>query len=190
MTDRSLAATLTIIWCVAALIVTRVTRDDSSTRTPDVFPNMFYSPAFEAQEPNPVFADGRTLRPPVPGAIARGFMPFPYGVTVEEGKRAGAELINPFKPEPAVLARGERVYRAWCAACHGPGGAGDGAVTRRGVPPPPSLMLDNAMNMKDGEMYHLVTLGRNNMPAHAGQVAREDRWKAILHVRQLQGVSR
>jgi hypothetical protein len=36
-------------------------------------------------------------------------------------------------------------------------------------------------------MFHVITLGRNNMPAHAGQVSVDDRWKVILHIRKLQG---
>jgi len=30
-------------------------------------------------------------------------------------------------------------------------------------------------------------MGRKNMPSHAAQVSPEDRWKAILYIRQLQG---
>jgi hypothetical protein len=36
-------------------------------------------------------------------------------------------------------------------------------------------------------MFHVITMGRNNMPSHAAQVAHDDRWKVILHVRKLQG---
>ena len=143
--------------------------------------------AYEAQEPNDFFADGRTLRPPVPGTIARGYLPFPYGKEEAEAKRAGVELKNPFEISAELLARGERVYRSTCAACHGGGGLGDGAVTKRGVPPPPSLLADNAKKIADGEIYHIITQGRKNMPSHAAQVTREDRWKVIHYVRELQG---
>lgn len=40
--------------------------------------------------------------------------------------------------------------------------------------------------MKDGQMFHVVTYGFGNMPSYAVQVSREDRWKAILHIRDLQ----
>ena len=40
--------------------------------------------------------------------------------------------------------------------------------------------------MEDGQLFHMLTFGKGNMPSHAGQVAREDRWKVIVHVRQLQ----
>jgi hypothetical protein len=40
--------------------------------------------------------------------------------------------------------------------------------------------------MRDGQMFHVLTKGQGNMPSYAVQVAPEDRWKAILHVRTLQ----
>ena len=81
---------------------------------------------------------------------------------------------------------GQTTYFRFCAVCHGATGLGDGPVTRRGVPPPPSFMLDNAVNMADGQMYHVITLGQNNMASYASQVSREDRWKVIRYVRTLQ----
>jgi hypothetical protein len=36
-------------------------------------------------------------------------------------------------------------------------------------------------------MFHVITLGRINMPSHAGQVSADDRWKAIHYIRKLQG---
>ena len=37
-------------------------------------PNMDEMERFEAQEANPFFADGRAMRPPVPGTVARGML--------------------------------------------------------------------------------------------------------------------
>jgi hypothetical protein len=38
-------------------------------------------------------------------------------------------------------------------------------------------------------MYHLITLGQNNMPSYAAQVMRDDRWKVILFIRSLQAAA-
>jgi mono/diheme cytochrome c family protein len=70
--------------------------------------------------------------------------------------------------------------------CHGPQGKGDGPVPKRGVPLPASLLAENAMEMKDGQMFHVLTYGWRNMSAVAAQLSREDRWKVILYVRSLQ----
>ena len=40
--------------------------------------------------------------------------------------------------------------------------------------------------MSDAEIFNVITFGSGTMPAYAAQMAREDRWKAILHLRTLQ----
>jgi mono/diheme cytochrome c family protein len=40
--------------------------------------------------------------------------------------------------------------------------------------------------MPDGQMFHVLTYGQGRMPPVATQLASDDRWRAILHVRQLQ----
>ncbi|MDP6610276.1 MAG: cytochrome c [Vicinamibacterales bacterium] len=153
----------------------------------EFLPEMVRSVPAEAFSESAVFGDGVTMRPPVAGTIPRGWMPLHYEATEEDALRAGVELVNPFSPDDAAaLARGARVYAAWCQVCHGGGGLGDGPVTRRGVPPPPSLLAEHALEMPDGQMFHVSTYGQNNMAAYAAQVSREDRWKAILHIRSLQ----
>jgi len=37
--------------------------------------------------------------------------------------------------------------------------------------------------MKDGEIYHSITVGYGIMGAHGGMIVPEDRWKIILHIR-------
>lgn len=157
---------------------------DLSQRNADLFPDMVYSPAAKSQgevggEP--------TDRPLVAGVVPRGRLPFRYAAGPDEAKRAGAELVNPFKADDAAaLARGAEVYRVWCSVCHGTTGEGDGTVVLRGMLKPPSLLADRARTIADGEAFHIVTTGQGNMASYAAQVAPEDRWKAILHVRVLQ----
>ncbi len=149
-----------------------------------ILPEMMYSVPYDAYQPNPVFANGQTLQTPVEGTIARGYMPDHYAATPEEATRAGLELKNPFASgaDNDVLARGRQLFTAYCAACHGSTGLGDGKVAKRGFPPPPSLLADNAMAMLPGQMYHIITYGQGNMPLHATQVQRADRWKIVSYI--------
>jgi len=150
--------------------------------------NMADSVVYDAFAPNAVFADGKTLQTPPTGSIARGYLPLHYAPGPEEALRAGQELSNPFAADPQThLQRGAAVFQSFCVVCHGPGGLGDGPVTRRGVPPPPSLLAENAMSLSDGRMFHILTYGQNNMASYASQVSRDDRWRVILYVRSLQG---
>lgn len=64
-------------------------------------------------------------------------------------------------------------------------GLGDGPVTKRGVPPPPSLLTENVINMKDGQLYFIISHGKGNMASYRSQVQRNDRWKVIQFLRTM-----
>jgi mono/diheme cytochrome c family protein len=162
-------------------------RSDPTAPNYVLFPNMYYSVPYDAYAANPNFPDGKTLREPVAGTIPRGFQPVRYGTGAEEAVRAGEELQNPYGVEDqAALARGAVVYGRYCAVCHGPNGKGDGPVAMKGFPPPPAFTDAKALKRKDGELFHFITFGGRNMPSYATQVRQEDRWKAILYIRELQ----
>jgi mono/diheme cytochrome c family protein len=149
---------------------------------------MAYSVAYDSFSPNPSFPDGLTLRSPPMGTIPRGQMPLHYQPTSEDALRAGQELQNPYSVnDESRRRRGGLVFANFCQVCHGPIGQGNGPMTQAGFPPPASLLAERAAQMKDGEMFHVLTFGQRNMPAFATQLSREDRWSAILHVRMLQG---
>jgi len=149
----------------------------------EILPEMVRSAAAESFSPSPVFADGKTLQMPAPGTVARGLLPLHYQATPEDGRRAGEDLTNPYSSvDENALQRGASVYVNFCLACHGASRAGDGPVARRGYPPPPA----QPPPIKDGEMFHITTYGRGNMPSHAAQLSRQDRWKVILYIRALQ----
>jgi mono/diheme cytochrome c family protein len=145
------------------------------------------SPAYSSFAPNPNFPDGLTLRIPPAGTVARGRLPLSYQATQEDALRAGLELQNPFsEKDENRRQRGSFVFANYCQVCHGPLGLGDGAVTQGGFPPPPSLLADRAVRMPQGQMFHVLTYGQGRMPSVAPQLSRDDRWCAILYVRQLQ----
>ena len=159
---------------------------DLTRRNVEILPDMAYSPAYDSYAPNPNFPDGKTLQLPEPGTIPRGRLPLHYGPSFEDFLRAGDELHNPFAGAAATRERGTFVYTSYCQMCHGPEGKGDGVLVQHGIPLPASLVAEKVVQSKDGEMFHVLTYGQRNMPSHAAQLSREDRWKVILHVRSLQ----
>ena len=149
----------------------------------EYFPNMARTPRYNAFEANPNFADGMTLRVPAPGTIPRGLPPLPVG-------DAAGLLVNPFPAgDRAALERGAVVFANFCQPCHGPGGQGDGAVPQHGFPAPPPLSRGQTQRKTDGQLFQILTNGQNAMPSYASQISREDRWKAILHLRTLRRAS-
>jgi mono/diheme cytochrome c family protein len=162
------------------------TRRDPASPGYEFIPDMARSVPYDAYAPNPVTRDGKTLQAPVAGTIAHGGpLPFHYAATPEDAARAGRELHSPFPPSPAVLARGQVVYQTFCAVCHGARGAGDGPLIPK-FPNPPSYTSARLLAMPDGQIFHVITRGSGLMPAYAGQIAPDDRWKAIAWVRTLQ----
>lgn len=165
--------------------------------TPDVskpnfefLPQMAHAPRYNSFSANPNFADGKTLQAPVAHTIARGEMPLHYAATPADATRAGEELVSPVQASDAqARTRGEHVFNSFCIPCHGANAAGMGTVTQRGVPPPPSLLAQHAVQLKDGQLFHIVTYGQNNMASYASQISRADRWDVIAYVRSLQAAS-
>jgi mono/diheme cytochrome c family protein len=174
----ALAASLVLHWGI---------RRDPARPNREFLPEMVRTPRYNAFAPNPNFPDGKTLQRPEPGTIPRGYLPLHYSATPAEALRAGEELQNPFSLDDAhAVQRGSFVFTNFCQVCHGPAGRGDGPVALRGFPAPPSLAAERAVNMKDGQMFHILSYGQGNMPPYASQLSREDRWKVIVFVRSLQ----
>jgi mono/diheme cytochrome c family protein len=188
--------TVLAVLLVAVVVMTAVVGTDYSRPNLEILPDMKYTPAWEAFAANPNFANGQTMQQPVHGTIARGQMPLYYAATKEDAVRAGEELLNPYSLTgidetararfSASVERGGEVYRTLCVSCHGPNGAGDGLVTQRGFPPPPSMLTGKSLQMKDGQLFHILTYGQGSMAPLAAQLSRERRWDVINYVRDLQ----
>lgn len=177
-------------------VINFIVHPDYTKPNYEIFSEMFHSKAYESFSPNPNYPMGTTERRPPNGTIARNNMPYEYEATKEGAMRAHKELVNPLIPGPGDttaeasfsdhLTAGEAAYNDFCVPCHGLGGAGDGPVVKHGFPPPPNLNLPNARNMKDGDIFHIITVGRGNMPPLDVQVRPEVRWETILYIRKLQ----
>jgi len=123
----------------------------------------------------------------VPGSVPRGPLPLAYVATSEDAVRAGAELTNPFAAAAsATLVRGETMFKAFCQPCHGAEGRGDGLAVQHGLPAPPSLMTQRVRDMKDGQIFHVISYGQNTMSPYAVQMVQDDRWRAIVYLRSVQ----
>lgn len=184
MTRPGLNATLGVA-LVASLGLHVINRGPYVRRNIEFFPNMVRTPRYNTFASNANFADGATLRSPVPGTIPRGLPPLPPVDADGNGS-----MVNPFSADDrAASARGAFVYESFCQPCHGRDGKGDGLVVQHGFPKPASLLRDRTKNMSDDQMFRVLTSGRGRMSSYAAQLSRDDRWKAILHLRALQQAS-
>jgi len=87
---------------------------------------------------------------------------------------AVAEQARPLAPRPRQdYTSGEYFYRAFCASCHGPGGAGDGVVARILRVPPPDLTriaLRHSGQFPAEEVYRAIDGRRDLAPHGPGQM--------------------
>lgn len=154
----------------------------------DFMPDMVYSQAYETYTENPNFADSMTMRVPVIGTVPTNFVPFRYTIDSVSRVEAGMKLVNPFQHTDEVIARGKEVYTTFCLVCHGPQGNGDGHLFTSGLYPlqPRAISAAPTAQLKDGEIYHTITLGFASMGAYGPQIHPDDRWKVVHYVRELQ----
>lgn len=149
---------------------------------------------FKSQQANAWFADGRAMRPPVEGTVARGALRLDEAYW--RGTSGGA-YVDRF-PAPVALTRetierGRARFDIYCAPCHGLSGYGDGVVARRADRlqqgtwiPPASLHVEPALSRPEGHLFNTITNGIRSMPAYGAQIPLEDRWAIVAYVRALQ----
>jgi len=113
-------------------------------------------------------------------------LPYPYENTVDGYNAAGEELKNPIERTDAVVAEGKDIYTKMCMHCHGKDGKGDGQLIETGKFPPPPSYSGPLQELVEGKMFHSITYGKNLMGAHASQMTKEDRWKVIHYIQDLQ----
>jgi mono/diheme cytochrome c family protein len=126
-------------------------------------------------------------REPVPGTIPRGQHPYPFEGNDESAiQLAGERLENPTERTRENLEEGRRLYNIYCYPCHGEVGLGDGPVVGPDrYPAPTSQHTEEVKNYRDGSIFHIITMGKGNMPGYAEQIPERDRWLIVNYVRVL-----
>ena len=170
-------------------------RGMKSERTPiHPNPNMDHQQRFEEQEANPFFADGSSMRMPVPGTVARGHLRTTTNAPFELGRDASGQFvaINPVDIDPGLLERGQERYIIFCTPCHGLAGDGRGIIMAGnggqgyGFVPAPTFHSDFLRNVPDGFIYDVMSNGVRAMPSYGHEIAPTDRWAIVAYIRALQ----
>ena len=118
-------------------------------------------------------------------------MNLPYNIpnTVEGYEQAGTGIKNPFTTaDKNVLKDGEHFFMIYCSVCHGAAGDGKGFIVTEGkyTAAPPSYFDPLIMALPEGKMFHTVTYGKGAMQSYAYALSKEERWKVITYIKQLQ----
>jgi mono/diheme cytochrome c family protein len=143
--------------------------------------HMLDQPKLNPQKESDFFRDGFGMRLPVPGTVARNYLPYPFK-TQEEA----AVLANPLPETEEIFKLGKKVFTNHCAVCHGPLGDGEHRLGKNYGAKPANLHTEQIRNYPDGMIYHVIVAGKNAMPSYAADLSEDECWAAVHYVRVLQ----
>lgn len=148
----------------------------------------------KTQTANSFFPDGRAMRQPVEGTVARGMAwtdAAMYHGTVEGDTLFVTDF--PVEISPQLVNRGQERYNIYCMPCHGASGNGNGLVHVRAMglgegtwTPPTDLTSSQVVDRPVGHIYNTIAKGIRNMPSYGSQILPQDRWAIVAYVRALQ----
>jgi len=160
-------------------------------------------PKYRGYRGSSFFKDGASVRPVVPGTVARGFLredkalytgkkegptqqPSSDPNAIGEAKYPNDVTEFPFPINEEVIARGKDRFQIYCSVCHGFTGNGDGMIVKRGFKQPPSYHIDDLRQAPHGHIFDVVTNGWGVMKGYSAQLTPADRWAIIAYIRVLQ----
>ncbi len=171
--------------CLILILACSIACNDPRHPGFEYMPDMYHSRAYETYDPNPNVEDTSGAIPPAKGTIPRGHKIYHYENTNADYERAGRELVNPILYTTEVKAEASRLYKIYCAICHGPTGTGNGTIVERGVFPPPPEYSVRLEGMPDGKIFHSITYGKNLMGPYKAQLTYDERWMLVHFIKEL-----
>jgi len=189
-----------LIFGLAVVLVAAIAgkRGEMTRRTPiEVFPDMDRQLKLRPIEPNGFLPNGRSSQPHPEGTIARGtalqtaagaVMPYadaPVNTGYKTGTTNFVEL-NPLAITSEIMKRGQQRFTINCSPCHGQLADGNGITKKYGMAVVANLHDKRIVEMPDGELFYVITHGRNLMQGYAAQVDVPDRWAIVAYLRALQ----
>jgi mono/diheme cytochrome c family protein len=208
---KPLALLATSFALIPLVVIAKLRVSTSKEPRIHIIQDMDNQAKFKAQSRNDLFADGRAMRPPVPGTVARGELyeddHFYRGL---DQKGEFADEIPAKDPatgaaiavDRAFLERGRERFQIYCAVCHGFTGHGDGPVHQRvqqllangreGIEwaPPTTYHQDTIRAYPVGRLFHVITNGVRTMAPYGPQVSARDRWAIAAYIKALQAAQK
>jgi hypothetical protein len=163
-----------------------------------IFPDMEWQLKLRPQKENGFFTNGLASQLAVAGTVPRSTPlrtaegpVYPYeDAPVNTGRLTGTTNFVENNPMPITrefLDRGRQRFTINCSPCHGATADGNGITKKIGAMLVVANLHDKRIvEMADGELFYVITNGRNNMGAYGANVTIEDRWAIIAYLRALQ----
>lgn len=147
--------------------------------------DMQNQPKMIPQRESLFFPSGRSVRPQVPGTVARN--------QGDADSYFQTGLVNnqvqdrmPFPVNMTVLRKGQERFNIYCTPCHSRLGNGRGMIVERGYKPAGNLLEPRIAGEPMGHYFAVITHGYGAMPDYAAQISVQDRWAIVAYIRALQ----
>jgi len=163
-----------------------------------IFPDMEWQFKLRPQKPNGFFTNGISSQLQVAGTISRsdpletpGGPVYPFQDSpVNTGRTTGTTNFvenNPLQITAELLNRGQQRFTINCTPCHGALGDGNGITKKIGAMATVGNLHDKRIvEMPDGELFFVITTGRNLMQGYGANITVKDRWAVVAYLRALQ----
>jgi len=199
---------IVITWLPLAIIA-RARVSKSTEPRIQIMQDMGIQPKFREQMNNPLFADGREMRPKIPGTVSRtdleeddhyyrGFIRVYDPYNGQWSVRFLDGLPPRVKLTQQLLLRGQQRFNIYCYVCHGYDGSGHGPVNEEAMllkangisgmswSPAATITEARVRAQKDGQIFNTITNGYRTMPSYGMQIPVADRWAIVAYLRALQ----
>ncbi len=134
---------------------------------------------------NPNNPNEMNMREPVPNTVPRnknGYLPYRIA---QADLDLGAEILSPLDSgNQQVVADGKLLFDRFCEHCHGSKGLGDGLVADK-YPGIANLTGLAYIDITEGHIFHVITMGKGLMGAHGSQLSPEERWKIARYIKEV-----
>ncbi len=163
-------------------------RGSKSLRPPiEIYDDMDRQLKLRPQTEAGFFPDDRSSRLPVAGTVARDshFEASPANTGFISGTTNYIDNI-PVPVTEKLMERGRERFQINCVPCHGALADGNGITKKYGMAIVANLHDPRIVRESDGEIFNVITHGRNLMGAYGPNVVPEDRWAIIAYLRAIQ----
>jgi hypothetical protein len=163
-----------------------------------IFPDMERQLKLRPQKDNTFFTNGISSQLPVAGTVPHDD-PIKVGdkdvytfedSPVNTGRVPGTTNFIENIPVPVthtLMARGQQRFQINCSPCHGATAEGTGITKKIGAMAVVANLHDKRIvELPDGEIFYVITNGRNLMGSYGANVTVEDRWAIVAYLRALQ----
>jgi len=132
-----------------------------------------------------VWAQEETKEQAPPAASTAATPPVTHNVVISPEDVARK---NPVKFTQISVDRGKKIYTTQCALCHGKDGDGKGdLVADMKINPPDFTKPETLKNRTDGELFAILTAGKEPMPSQGGRMTEQHKWNLVNFLRALGG---